>query len=154
MKRYDSKIMISISFGFFWILSAFVLIKNMTLRADRLKSNYLGCWIFEISSAPDLDPFSILIFVFLNIRSVEFDEFQYIKSFWVVLDLGTLRLARVWIYLWVFWDEDHSCGTKFSNFSWKNDFSQFHPGSIWDGPWITRAWKKHQFGSIGSFRNH
>ena len=114
---------------------------KITLRADRLKSNYLGCWIFEISSAPDLDPFSILFFNFLNIRSVEFDEFQYIKSFWVVLDLGTLRLPRVWIYLWVFWKLDHSYGTKNWKFSWKNDFSQIDPGSIWDGSWITRASK-------------
>ena len=87
------------SFGlflsFFWF--------NMTLRADRLKSNYLGCWIFEISSAPDLDPFSILFFVFLNIRSVEFDDSQKLGAFWVAWGLGTLRLSRVWIYIWVFW---------------------------------------------------
>ena len=43
------------SFGFnslsFWLY--------MTLRADMLKSNYLTCSIFEISSVPILVPFSI-----------------------------------------------------------------------------------------------
>ena len=101
MKRYDSKIMISISFGFFWLFSHFFWF-NMTLRADRLKSNYLGCWILEISSAPDLENFSILFFVFLNIRSVEFDKFHLVFAFWVARGLGTLRLTRLWIYIWVF----------------------------------------------------
>ena len=32
-------------------------------------------------------------------------------------------------------------GQKFWKFSWKNDFSQIDPGSIWDGSWITRASK-------------
>ena len=113
----------------------------MTLRADRLKSNYRTCWKFEMSSVPILVSFSILFFNFLKIYPLEFDTFHYIKSFWVVLDLGTLRLPRVWMYIWVFWKLDHSCGTKFWKFSWKNEFFQIDPESIWDGPWITRAWK-------------
>ena len=153
MKRYDSKIMISISFGFFWCLF-FSFWFNMTLRADRLKSNYLGCWIFEISSAPDLENFSILFFVFLNIRSVEFDKFHLVFAFWVAWGLGTLRLTRLWIYIWVFKEEGHSCGTKFWKFSWKNDFSQIDPGSIWDGSWISRASKNIHLNALGSFRNH
>ena len=40
---------------------------HMTLRADRLKSNYLTCSIFEISSVPILVPFLILFFNFLKI---------------------------------------------------------------------------------------
>ena len=75
----------------------------MTLRADRLKSNYLGCWIFEISSLPDLVNFSILFFVFLSICPLEFDKFHLVFAFWVAWGLGTLRLSRVWIYIWVFW---------------------------------------------------
>ena len=74
----------------------------MTLRADRLKSNYLGCWFFEISSAPDLDPFSILFFVFLNICPLEFDGSQNLWPFWVAWGLGNLRLTRSLIYIWVF----------------------------------------------------
>ena len=62
------------SFGFnslfFWLY--------MTLRADMLKSNYLTCWIFEISSVPTLVVFSILFFNFLKIYLLEFDEFHYI----------------------------------------------------------------------------
>ena len=30
---------------------------------------------------------------------------------------------------------------NFENFHEKNDFFQIDPESIWDGPWITRAWK-------------
>ena len=93
--------MISISFGFFWFVFSFFWF-NMTLRADRLKSNYLGCWIFEISSAPDLENFSILFFVFLNICPLEFDKLHLVFAFWVAWGLGTLRLSRIWIYIWVF----------------------------------------------------
>ena len=32
-------------------------------------------------------------------------------------------------------------GQNFENFHEKNDFFQIDPESIWDGPWITRAWK-------------
>ena len=111
MKRYDSKIMLSISFGFFGFFSHFFWF-NMTLRADRLKSNYLGCWIFEISSAPDLDPFSIFIFVFLNICSVEFDKFHLVFAFWLARGLGTLRLTRLWIYIWVFMERGVKISVK------------------------------------------
>ena len=83
------------SFGLFLFFFWF----NMTLRADRLKSNYLGCWIFEISSAPDLDPFSIFFFVFLRIWPLEFDKFHLIFAFWVARGLGTLRLTRSLIYI-------------------------------------------------------
>ena len=86
------------SFGVFSLSFWF----NMTLRADRLKSNYLGCWIFEISSPPDLVNFSILFFVFLNICPLEFDDSQNLWAFWVAWGLGTLRLTRLWIYMWVF----------------------------------------------------
>ena len=65
------------SFGsfalFFWF--------KVTLRADRLKSNYLTCWKFEMSSVPTLVVFSILFFNFLKIHQLEFDEFHYIKRY-------------------------------------------------------------------------
>ena len=127
---------------------------RMILRADRLKSNYLGCWIFEISSAPDLDPFSILFFVFLNIRSVEFDKFHLVFAFWVAWGLGTLRLTRLWIYIWVFVE----LGVKISVKKMKIFMKKW---SFPNRSRINLGWsldhqgmKKHQFGSIGSFRNH
>ena len=50
-------------------------------RAVTRLTVYRALSIFEISSAPDLDPFSILFFVFLNIRSVEFDDSQELGAF-------------------------------------------------------------------------
>ena len=131
---------------FFWL--------NMTLRADRLKSNYLGCWIFEISSAPDLDPFSILFFVFLNICSVEFDKFHLVFAFWVAWGLGTLRLTRLWIYIWVFVKVGVKISVKKMKIFMKK-WSFPNPSRINLG-WSLdhQGMKKHQFGSIGSFRNH
>ena len=97
------------------------------------------------------------VFWFSQNLSVRIWYFQYIKSFWVVLDLGTLRLPRVWMYIWVFWKLDHSCGTNFWQFSWKNDFFQIDPESIWDGPWITRAWKNNILNPLeasGNMKKH
>ena len=74
---------------------------NMTLRADMLKSNHLGYWIFEISSVHTLVVFSILFFNCLKIYLLEFDDSQKLWAFWVAWGLGTLRLSTVWIYIWV-----------------------------------------------------
>ena len=42
------------------------------------------------------------VFCFLNICSVEFDDSQNLWAYWVAWGLGTLRLTRLWIYIWVF----------------------------------------------------
>ena len=126
----------------------------MTLRADRLKSNYLGCWIFEISSAPDLEHFQFCFLFFLNIRSVEFDKFHLVFAFWVAWGLGTLRLTRSLIYIWVF--------MKLDIVIWLKILKIFIKKWLFPNPSrINLGWsldhqgmKKHQFGSIGSFRNH
>ena len=127
---------------------------HVTLRADRLKSNYLGCWIFEISSLPDLVNFSIFFFVFLNICPLEFDKFHLVFAFWVARGLGTLRSTRLWIYIWVF--------KKLHLIIWLKILKVFI--KKWLFPNLSRinlGWsldhqsmKKHHSGSIGSFRNH
>ena len=133
-----------------------LLILRMTLRADRLKSNYLGCWIFEISSAPDLDPFSILFFVFLDICSVEFDKFHLVFVFWVARGLGTLRLTRLWIYIWVFKKLHLIIWLNFFKKSWKNDVSQIDQGSIQEAPQSFRASKNMHLNALeasGTIKN-
>ena len=126
----------------------------MTLRADPARSNYLGCWIFEISSAPDLENFSILFFVFLNICSVEFDKFHLVFAFWVAWGLGTLRLTRLWIYIWVFVKVGVKISVKKVKIFMKKwlfpNRSRINLGWSLDH----QGMKKHHFESIGSFRNH
>ena len=50
-------------------------------RAVTRLTVYRALSIFEISSAPDLDPFSILFFVFLDICPLEFDGSQKLGAF-------------------------------------------------------------------------
>ena len=57
----------------FWLFCFFVSALRVFRAVTRL-TVYRALCIFEISSAPDLENFSILFFVFLNIRSVEFDK--------------------------------------------------------------------------------
>ena len=93
-------------------------------------------------------------FCFLNICSVEFDKFHLVFVFWIAWGLGTLRLTRLWIYIWVF--------VKLAPLIWDNILKIFT--WKWLSPNRSRinlGWsldhlgmKKHQFGSIGSFRNH
>ena len=139
--------------GSFGLFSSFFW-SNMTLRADRLKSNYLGCWIFEISSAPDLENFSILFFVFLNIRSVEFDKFHLVFAFWVAWGLGTLRLTRLWIYIWVFVEVGSLMWVKILKIFMKKwlfpNRSRINLGWFLD----LKSIKKHPFEWIGSFQKH
>ena len=50
-------------------------------RAVTRLTVYRALSIFEISSAPDLDPFSILFFNFLEIYQLEFDKFHLVFAF-------------------------------------------------------------------------
>ena len=140
-----------------WVLNVLIIfwmILTWLLSRYWLNSNYLGCWIFEISSSPDLEYFSILFFVFLSIRSVEFDDSQNLRLFWVAWGLSTLRLTRLWIYIWVFVKLDIIIWLKNLNFFMKKwifpNRSRINLGWFLDH----QGMKKHQFESIGSFRNH
>ena len=119
-----------------------------------LNSNYLGCRSVEISLSPDLEYFSILFFVFLKIRSVEFDKFHLVFAFWVAWGLGTLRLTRLWIYIWVFKELHLIIWLKILKIFMKKiifpNRSRINLGWSLDH----QGMKKHQFGSIGSFRDH
>ena len=64
----------------FWLFCFFVSALRVFRAVTRL-TVYRALSIFEISSAPDLENFSILFFVFLNIRSVEFDKFHFFLHF-------------------------------------------------------------------------
>ena len=138
------------SFGF----NSLSLWSNMTLRADRLKSNYPTCWKFEMSSVPTLGDFSILFFNFLNICPLEFDKLHLVFAFWVAWGLGTLRLTRSLIYMWVFVKLDIIIWLKILKIFMKKwifpNRSRINLGWSLDH----QGMKKHQFESIRSFRNH
>ena len=136
------------SFGVFSLSFWF----NMTLRADRLKSNYLGCWIFEISSVPDSEYFSFF-FVFLNIRSVEFDKLHLVFVFWVAQGLGTLRFTRLWIYIWVFMKLGVKISVKIMKILMKKWLFPNRSGINLGWSLDHQGMKKHPFECIWSFRN-
>ena len=107
-----------------------------------------------MSSVPILVPFSILFFNFLEIYQLEFDKFHLVFVFWVAWGLGTLRLTRLWIYIWVFKELHLIIWLKILKIFMKKwlfpNRSRINLGWSLDH----QGMKKHHSESIGSFRNH